>query len=252
MVDYLLLAASGFIAWIVSTIGGGGGAMLLVPLIGFVAGAEAVAPVAAVATVIAGGGRILVFFRDIEWRVVAWGLPGAALGGVLGAAAFSNTSAEWLQIVVGLFLISTIFQYGFGRRERTFAVATWWFLPAQFIVGFLSGLIGAMGPILNTLYLNAGITKEKMVGTKTAISLPMHLAKIGTYTAFGALTGKLLLFGIAAGLGALVPNWLAKRVLTNMSELNFRAIVIGFMALSGAVMVWEQRDTLLRIFPGST
>jgi uncharacterized membrane protein YfcA len=109
-----------------------------------------------------------------------------------------------------------------------------------------------MGPILNTLYLNAGITKEKMVGTKTAISLPMHLAKIGTYTAFGALTGKLLLFGIAAGLGALVSNWLAKRVLTNMSELNFRAIVIGFMALSGAVMVWEQRDTLLRIFPGST
>jgi uncharacterized membrane protein YfcA len=39
MMDYLLLAASGFIAWIVSTIGGGGGAMLLVPLIGFIAGA---------------------------------------------------------------------------------------------------------------------------------------------------------------------------------------------------------------------
>ncbi|RVI10715.1 sulfite exporter TauE/SafE family protein [Sinorhizobium meliloti] len=222
MMDYLLLAASGFIAWIVSTIGGGGGAMLLVPLIGFIAGAQAVAPVVAVATLIAGGGRILIFFGDIEWRVV------------------------------GLFLISTIFQYGFGRRERTFAVATWWFFPAQFVVGFLSGLIGAIGPILNTLYLNAGITKEKMVGTKTAISLPMHLAKLGTYTALGALTGKLLLFGIAAGLGALLSNWLAKRVLTNMSELNFRAIVVGFMALSGAVMIWEQRETLLRIFPGST
>lgn len=164
----------------------------------------------------------------------------------------SNTSAEWLQIVVGLFLISTIFQYGFGRRERTFAVATWWFFPAQFVVGFLSGLIGAIGPILNTLYLNADITKEKMVGTKTAISLPMHLAKLGTFTALGALTGKLLLFGIAAGLGALLSNWLAKRVLTNMSELNFRVIVVGFMALSGAVMIWEQRETLLRIFPGST
>nr|WP_234943658.1 hypothetical protein [Sinorhizobium meliloti] len=45
MMDYLLLAASGFIAWIVSTIGGGGGAILLVPLIGFIAGAQAVAPV---------------------------------------------------------------------------------------------------------------------------------------------------------------------------------------------------------------
>jgi uncharacterized membrane protein YfcA len=243
MLDYLLLAASGFIAWIVSTIGGGGGAMLLVPLVGFIAGAQAVAPVAAVATLIAGGGRALVFFRDIEWRVVVWGLPGAALGGILGAVAFSTTSAEWLQIIVGLFLVSTIFQYSFGTRDRTFAVATWCFFPAQFIVGFLSGLIGAM--ILNTLYLNAGITKEKMVGTKTAISFPMHLVKIGTYTAFGALTGQLLLFGIAAGLGALVSNWIAKRLLKGMSELNFRAIVVGFMALSGAIMIWGQRETLL-------
>jgi uncharacterized membrane protein YfcA len=102
-----------------------------------------------------------------------------------------------------------------------------------------------MGPILNTLYLNAGITKEKMVGTKTAISFPMHLVKIGTYTAFGALTGQLLLFGIAAGLGALVSNWIAKRLLKGMSELNFRAIVVGFMALSGAIMIWGQRETLL-------
>lgn len=37
-----------------------------------------------------------------------------------------------------------------------------------------------------------------MVGTKTAISFPPHLAKIVTYTAFGALAGKLPLFG---GLG---------------------------------------------------
>jgi len=248
MMDYLLLAASGFIAWIVSTIGGGGGAVLLVPLIGFIAGAQGVAPVAAVATLIAGGGRALVFFRDIEWRVVAWGLPGAALGGILGAAVFSTTSAEWLQIIIGLFLISTIFQYGFGRRERTFAVATWWFFPAELVVGFLSGLIGAMGPILNTLYLNAGITRERMVGTKTAISFPMHFAKIGAYTVFGALTGKLLLFGIAAGLGALVSNWVAKHMLKGMSELNFRTIVVGFMALSGAVMIWEQKETLLRFW----
>ncbi len=48
--------------------------MLLVPLIGYIAGAQAVAPVAAVATSLREG-RILVFFRDIEWRVVALGSP---------------------------------------------------------------------------------------------------------------------------------------------------------------------------------
>ena len=178
MWDYLLLAVSGFIAWIVSTLGGGGGAMLLVPLVGFIAGTQAVAPVTAVATLIAGSGRVVVFHKGIDWRVVVWALPVAILGAALGAAVFSRTSAEWLQIIMGLCLISALFQYRFGAKERTFGVARWWLLPAEMAFGFLLGSIGAMGPIMNTLYLNAGITKERLVGTKTAISLPMHVAKL--------------------------------------------------------------------------
>jgi uncharacterized membrane protein YfcA len=248
MLDYLLLAGSGFIAWIVSTIGGGGGAALLVPLVGFIAGAQAVAPVVTLATLMAGGGRAFVFWKDIEWSVAKWGLPGAALGGFLGAALFSSAPAEWLQIIVGLYLVSTVLQYRFGQRERTFKVAKWWFLPAELFVGFLDGLIGAVGPVMNTLYLNAGVTKERMVGTKTAVSLPTHLVKIGTYTTLGAMSGQLWLFGLAAGAGALVSNWLAKRLLKEMPESRFRAIVVGFMAASGIVMIWQQRETIAALF----
>jgi uncharacterized membrane protein YfcA len=98
MFEVLLIAGSGFAAWIVSTIGGGGGAMLLVPLVGFILGAQAVAPVTTVATLVAGGGRAVVFWQDIDWSVVAWGLPGAAIGALVGAALFSTAPAEWLQI----------------------------------------------------------------------------------------------------------------------------------------------------------
>jgi uncharacterized membrane protein YfcA len=207
-----------------------------------------VAPVTTMATLIAGSGRTLVFWRDIEWRIVRWALPGGAIGGFLGATLFSTTPAEWLQIIVGLFLVSTIFQYRFGEKERTFEVRAWWFFPAELSVGFLSGLIGTMGPVMNNLYLNAGVVKERMVGTKTVVSLPMHLVQVGTYTAFGAMTGRLFLFGIAAGLGALVSNWLAKRLLREMRARSFRAIVVGFMALSGVVMIWGQRAMIVALF----
>jgi uncharacterized membrane protein YfcA len=245
--DHLLLFASGFAAWIVSTIGGGGGALLLVPLVGFIAGTQAVAPVTTLATLIAGGGRAFVFWNDVDWSIVKWGLPGSMLGGFLGAALFSRAPAEWLQIFVGLFLVSTVLQYRFGQKERTFEVAKWWFFPAELVTAFLDGLIGAVGPVMNTLYLNAGVTKERMVGTKTAVSLPTHLVKIGTYTTFGAMAGQLWLFGLAAGAGALASNWVAKRLLQNMPELRFRAIVVGFMALSGLVMIWQQRETMLAV-----
>lgn len=244
MLEYLLLALAGFAAWIVSTIGGGGGAMLLVPLTGFIVGAQAVAPVVTLATLIAGSGRALVFRRSIEWTVVGWGLPGALIGAFLGALLFTGAPADWLQILVGLFLVSTIFQYRFGRKRRTFRAPKWWFFPAQIAVGFVSGLIGAVGPVMNMLYLNADITKERMVGTKTAISMPMHIVKIGTYATLGAMSGELWLFGLAAGAGALASNWLARRLLSGMQDVSFRTIVVAFMALSGLVMIWRQRETL--------
>jgi len=87
-----------------------------------------------------------------------------------------------------------------------------------------------------------------MVGTKTAVSLPMHLVKTGTYSALGALSGQILLFGLAAGIGALASNWLAKRLLRRMRDVNFRRIVVGFMVLSGVVMIWEQRGVLALLF----
>jgi uncharacterized membrane protein YfcA len=248
MLDYLLLAGLGFIAWIVSTIGGGGGALLLVPLVGFIAGSQAVAPVTTLATLIGGSGRAFVFWKDIHWPVAKWGLPGALVGGLLGAVLFTAAPAEWLQIVVGLYLVSTVLQYRLGRKERTFKVADWWFLPAEFVAALLDGLIGAVGPVMNTLYLNAGVTKERMAGTKTAISLPTHFVKIGTYTTLGAMGGDLWLFGLAAGAGALASNWLAKRLLKNMPEMRFRAIVVSFMALSGALMIWQQRETMAALF----
>jgi uncharacterized protein len=60
--------------------------------------------------------------------------------------------------------------------------------------------------------------------------------------------GDLWLFGLAAGAGALASNWLAKRLLKNMPEMRFRAIVVSFMALSGALMIWQQRETMAALF----
>jgi len=139
-------------------------------------------------------------------------------------------------------------QYRFGARERNFDVRHWWFLPAEAVVGFLSGLIGATGPLMNTFYLNAGITKERLVGTKTAVSLPTHLVKLAAYTTLGALSGQLALFGLAAGAGALASNLVAKRLIGKMPEARFRTIVVAVMVASGAAMVWRQRETVLGLF----
>jgi uncharacterized protein len=244
-VTYLYLALAGFVAWTVSTVGGGGGALILVPVVSFLVGVTAVAPVVTLTTMIAEPTRIYLFRKSIEWTIVRWYLPGAIVGATAGAWLFAHAEVAWLQIFVGLFLTSTVWQYRFGRRERSFRVRLWHFLPTGLGVSFVSGLIGTMGPVLNPMYLNYGVVKERMIATKSLNSFVMHIAKIGTYTAFDALTGRLFLFGLAAGLGAMSANWLGKRLLGEMSATRFRQVVIVVMVVSGLVMLWQQRGAMM-------
>jgi uncharacterized protein len=95
---------------------------------------------------------------------VRWYLPGALVGAVAGAWLFARTEVEWLQLVIGLFLVTTVFQYRFGRRERTFRVRLWHFLPAGLGVSFVSGLVGTMGPVLNPIYLKWRAHAEQVEG----------------------------------------------------------------------------------------
>lgn len=242
---YVWLALAGFIAFVISTVAGGGGSLVLVPILSFLIGAQAVAPVVSLGTMIQRPVRLALFWKSIHWDVVKYYVPAAAVGGFLGAYAFSNTRAEWLQIILGLFLISTIFQYRFGEEERSFVVKNWYFIPLGFGVSFLSGLIGATGPVLNPFYLNAGIEKQDMVGTKTANSFLVGLVKIGTYTLFGSLHGELWLYGIIIGIAAGVASYVGKQILGEISSKTFRYFVIAIMIVSGMVMIYRQLQSFV-------
>jgi uncharacterized protein len=239
MLTALLLALAGFLAWIVSTLAAGGGALLLIPVVTFLIGVQAVAPVVTLTTMIGEPARIYLFRKHINWRIVRWYLPGAITGAIIGGWLFATVEAEWLQLIVGLFLLSTVLQYRLGKKERSFPVNLRAFLPLGLGVSVVSAMIGTMGPVLNPFYLNYGVDKEAMIATKSVNSFVMHIAKISTYTAFGVMTGTLLLYGLAAGAGAAAANWLGKRMLEHLSSERFRQIVIVVMVVSGLTILWD-------------
>jgi uncharacterized membrane protein YfcA len=245
---YIWLAFAAFIAFVISTVAGGGGSLILIPIATLLIGAEAVAPVVSLGTMVQRPVRLVLFWKSINWNVVKYYVPSAVVGSFLGAYLFSTASAEWLQIILGIFLISTIFQYRFGEKERSFPVKTWFFLPLGFAVSFFSGLIGATGPVLNPFYINAGIDKQAMIGTKTANSFLVGLVKLGTYSFFGALAGQMWWYGLMIGAAAGIASYVGKRILSEISSKTFRQFVIILMVVSGAIMIWDQRDVLVNLF----
>ena len=108
--DFAIIFAGAFLGYVVSTIGGGGGSLLLVPVLNFTLGARAVAPLLAIGEELSRPVRLAIFWREINWSVAKFHIPGAMLGAFLGAYIFTQIELGWLQIVVALFLISTVFQ----------------------------------------------------------------------------------------------------------------------------------------------
>jgi uncharacterized protein len=244
----ILLGLVSFAAWFISMLAGGGSPFVLIPLVNGLFGSQAVAPVITTGMLVGNAQRTLFFWRDVNWPVTWWYTPGAIAGAGLGAYTLTRIHLEYLQLLIALVLLLMVANYCFdrwaGQQQRSFVVKTWQFLPLGFLYAFLSGLVGSTGPIMNPIYLNYGLVKEQMIATKSLNVVVVHVAKIIAYGALGMLSLPYLAYGLVIGLAGLPANWLGKMVLDKMSNEQFQHAVLGFVAVSGVVMLWQQRQFL--------
>ncbi len=234
---YVLLFLSGTAAWAISTAAAGGAATLLIPVIGFLLGAQMVPPIISIAAIIANPSRVLFFHQYIDWKVIRFLLPGSLLGAVLGAWSFTRIDVQLVQIILGIFMISYVFQYQFSKTRFQFRMKLKWFFPLGVTVSFLSGLVGATGPVLNPFMLSYGVEKEQLVATKSLNSLLMQFSKLTTYSIFGALTWEIGVYGVLLGLGAVLGVYIARNHLLNIQLERFRTYTLILMAASGVLML---------------
>ena len=237
----ILVLIGAFVVFILSTLTGGGASLLLMPLVAVVVGVKAVAPVMAISIGMSSTSKVALFWKDIDWKLFAWLFPSTIVGSVLGAMLFASMSSDYLQILIGLLLVSTVFQFK-KKKQSKFKIKAWHFAPMGLVVAFLSGLIGGVGPLMNSAYLNYGISKESLLGTRAANAILLHTTKIISYAYYGYVTGEVLKFGVLIGVTSMVAVYFGKLILAKISENFFRQIVVASMVLSGVLMLWKNWD----------
>ncbi|MCH8533582.1 MAG: sulfite exporter TauE/SafE family protein [Flavobacteriaceae bacterium] len=242
----LLLVIVGLVIFVLSTLSGGGASLLLMPLIIFVAGAKSVAPIMTLGIAMSSSSRVFLFLKDIDWNLFKWLFPSTIVGSILGARLFASLSSDWIQVIIGVFLILTVVQFFQKPKDlKVRRIKTWHFVPIGFGISFLSALIGGVGPLMNSAYMNYGMTKEELIGTRSANAVVLHISKLLSYAYFGYMTGEVLKFGIILGLSAIVGNYFGKKLLGMISELFFRKIVISTMVISGILMLHRHREFII-------
>ena len=238
MIEYIILAVAAFVGFLLSTLGGGGGSLVIMPVLTFLFGARAVPPSMTTGTVISSVSRIFIFWKFIDWKVIRWFLPFSIPGAVAGAYTSTQVDEQWLELIIALFLILSVIWYLLEDKVLNFHIHLWHFSLAGLLISFVSGLLGGTGPMINVLYLKYGDTKEKVVATRAAGEIFVHLVKLASYYYFGIFERNHLIFGLIIGVLAVIANFAGKFILKKISPTFFKWLTLGIILSSALMMIY--------------
>lgn len=229
------------VAFAVSILGGlsgfGTGLVLPVFLIPLV-GVTQVIPVMAVAMLFNNGGRVVAFWREVQWShvrlLLALGIPAC----LAGAYSYTLLSAGWVTLLLGTFLLLSVPLRRFlNQVQFRFTASTE--LGAGAFFGFINGGMTGTGVILISILMSGGVQGSALVATDALISVVMGLAKVALFGSLTALNLELAVIGLLVGLctvpGAFIARALLKRIPAGIHAWFMELIVVA----AAIVLLWR-------------
>lgn len=228
-------AVVAFASSVLSGVAGFGGAMIFLPVLVFTYGVRASVPILTVSVLMGNASRVYFNRRELDLKLVVWFSAGSLPLAVAGSFVYVSLPTFWIKKGIGLFLIVCVLVrhlHGeFQLKKR------WVFLPLGAVTGFLSALMGGVGPVSSPFFLAYGLTKEAFVGTEALCAVGMHFVKSITYHHLNVLGADALWAGVSFGAVMSFGSYVAKKILERISRQAFLVLVevllvgIGFYFL---------------------
>lgn len=240
MLPYILIAIVGLVSGIVSGIGGGGGAMLMIPAFIFVG----LPPQMAVATAKASGiggdfGGLVVFVKSghIRRDIIKVMIPIAIVIGLITPLVFAAVESKGFQIALAIFMIlmlPTLFIKKKAlkpptRKHRFVGYSL--YACVLFLQGIFSGGVGSLA--VYVLALLFGTSKLETMATRRAIVAVMSPITVVALLIGGFVNVELGLVGLAT---AFAGTHIGARFVLKRGEL-FVSVVMSVTILISSVIL---------------
>jgi len=234
----IILATTLITSFISGIFGMAGGIILMAVLVALVSVAMAMIIHGAI-QMFANGFRAFLLRDSIDWRVFGLYCIGAVAGIIALFFVSWTPDKRALYFLLGLtpmliWLPKDRLHLDIKRRDHA--------IFAGFAVQGLNTLAGVAGPLLDLFFVQADMTRQQIVATKSVTQALSHLIKIAFWSV-PVVT--------AAGWGALPPWWLiaaaiplsmigttlGKQVLERMNDQGFRKWMKGLVTAIGVVLL---------------
>lgn len=234
---WLGVLALGLFAGTLSGIVGFGSSIMLMPFLMLTFGPQEAVPIMAIAALLANFSRVLVWWREVNWRVNAYYCITAVPMAALGARTLLALDARVVEGFLGaLFLIMIPTRHWLTARGMR--VKDWHFILVGAAIGYLSGMVASTGPINTPFFLAYGLVKGAYLATEALGSMAIGITKALVFQRFNVLDGDTIGRGLIIGASLMVGSRIAKMFVLRLDANQFRLIMDLLLAGAGLVLLW--------------
>ncbi len=202
-------------------------------------------PLHGVVQIVSNGSRAIVQRKHIDHEIaLRYGLLLLPMG-FAGLWLARQLPPDATRVLIGVFVLFATWAPGLlllGSHPDRIDKNRRFFLLGG-VVGFLNVTLGATGPLIAPFFLNLGLTRQALVGTKAACQLLGHLAKLVVFGIAGfaylewAFPLALLCLAVVAG------TWFGSRMLDRVPEETFKQLYKSVLTLIALRLVlWPLFD----------
>lgn len=175
--------------------------------------------------------------------IVAWILPGAAIGVAIGWAFASVVDEKALLAALGVITVFFgVYRLWLGRGGRIVAASTspgWVGSLFGVATGLTSQIAHAGGPPFQMWVTPRKLPHLTFVGTSSITFAAINWIKVPSYLALGVMTHEVLVAAAMLLPLAVVSTWAGIWLLKRLDPARFYTIIYVLMILLGAKLAWD-------------
>ena len=236
------ILALGLVSGTLSGIVGFGASIMLMPVLMLAFGPLEAVPIMAIAALLANFSRVVVWWREIDWRANTYYCATAIPAAALGARTLLILEPRLVEGILGAMFLLMIP----ARRwllARGLRINAWHMALVGAGIGFLSGMVASTGPINTPFYLAYGLVKGGYLATEALGSMAIGITKAVVFQRFNALPLETVARGLIIGTTLMIGSRLAKGFVLRLDVHQFRLLMdclltgAGLALLAGAFIL---------------
>lgn len=229
----VILIVVGLAAGLLSGSVGFGGGMILLPVITYFYGVEVAVPVSTIAQMLSNLSRVVIGWKEIDWRAVGMFLLLAVPFTALGAFGFAKVPKGPMTIVLCSFLIVFAVMKLMGKMRLPHRPST--MVVGGGVTGLVNGLLGISGPLSSAVFLTLELAPVSYIASEATTAAVMHIVKAIVYGKLNLMSDSIFLSGCGIGCAMILGNFIAMRFIRNVNKKLYQKVVAGIMI---AVSLW--------------